>query len=331
MDYGGRENMKKIYLLSAISFLFFVVSPAQAQNLTWTAGGVGGGWYSIAGGISALINEKSGGITVKVIPGGGSVNPSLVDKGDCELGWGLPFMNAAAWNGEDPYKKKHSNLRALAGGMSMNYFHFYIGAESPFKTLDEIFRQKKAIRIAISPMGTSEEWVFRKVLAHYKTDYKDLEGAGFKFFRGSYAEQASQFKDRNVDAVFTFLALPAAAVTEASIGRSIRILNFPPSLLESLAKYGITTGKIPAGTYPKAANANEEVTTAIAGSVILTNKDLPDGVAYRLAKVIHDNLDQFRQIHGSLVSYELKNAVTGTGVPLHPGAEKYYREKGVWK
>jgi len=323
--------MKKIAFLVILCLLVFAAAFAQAQTLTWTAGGVGGGWYTIAGGISNIINEKSGGINVKVIPGGGTVNPSLVDKGDCELGWGLPFMNAAAWNGEDPYTYKHANLRAIAGGMSLNYFHFYVGAELPQKTMDEIFRQKKAMRIGISPAGTSEEWVFRKVLAHYKTDYKDLEAAGFKFFRGSYAEQASQFKDRNVDAVFTFLALPAAAVTEASIGRSIRLMNFPPDLLASLAKYGIEAGKIPANTYPKIANANEEVTTAIAGSVIIANKSVSDDIAYRIAKVIHENLDQFRKIHGSLATYQLKNAVTGTGLPLHPGAEKYYREKGVLK
>jgi uncharacterized protein len=323
--------MKKAFVLFSVCFLFAFTTLAQAQNLTWTAGGVGGGWYAIAGGIAALINEKSGGITVKVIPGGGTVNPSLVNKGDCELGWGLPFMNAAAWNGEDPFKEKHGNLRAIAGGMSLNFFHFYVGAESPYKTMDEIFGQKKSLRIAISPMGTSDEWVFRKVLAHYKVEYKALEGAGFKFFRGSYAEQANQFKDRNVESVFTFLAVPAAAVTEATIGRSLRIMNFPSALLESLAQYGITSGKIAPGTYPKAANAGEEVTTATAGSVILANKSVPDETAYRLAKIIHENLDQFRKIHGSLVPYELKHAITGTGVPLHPGAEKYYREKGILK
>lgn len=323
--------MKKMIIFTVLSLLTFAFSLAQAQTLTWTAGGVGGGWYTIAGGISNIINEKSGGITVKVIPGGGTVNPSLVNKGDCELGWGLPFMNAASWNGEDPYTSKHSNLRAIAGGMSMNYFHFYVGAEIPQKTMDEIFKQKKAIRIAISPSGTSDEWVFRKALAHYKTDYKELESAGFKFFRGSYAEQASQFKDRNVDAVFTFLATPAAAVTEASIGRSLRILNFPPDLLGSLGKYGIGAGKIMPGTYPKAANASEEVTTASAGSVIITNNNLSEDLAYRIAKAIHENLDPFRKVHASLVPYELKHAVTGTGIPLHPGAEKYYKEKGVLK
>ena len=324
--------MKKGLFGFILIVLLSMAALAQAQTFTWTAGGVGGGWYTIAGGIANIINEKSGGVTVKVIPGGGTVNPRLVDKGDCELGWGLPFLNVAAWNGEDPYDKKHPNLRAIAGGMSLNFFHFYVAADSPIKTMDEVFKQKKAIRMAISPTGTSDEWVFRKVINHYKVDYKDLEAAGFKFFRGSYAEQASQFKDRNVDSVFTFLALPGAAVTEASIGRSLRLIPFSPEVLQSLLKYGIESGKIPPGTYPKAANGNEDVTTAVAGSVILVNKSVSDDAAYRMAKAVHENLDAFRKIHGSLVPYQLKDAVTGLGlIPLHPGAEKYFKEKGVVK
>lgn len=322
--------MKKLLFSILLSLVLF--SSAYSQTLTWSAGGVGGGWYAIAGGIANIVNEKSGGVTIKVIPGGGTVNPRLVDKGDCELGWGLPFLNVAAWNGEDPYDKKHTNLRAIAGGMSLNFFHFYVAADSPIKTMDEVFKQKKALRIAISPAGTSDEWVFRKVLAAYKTDYKDLEAAGFKFFRGSYAEQASQFKDKNVDSVFTFLATPGAAVTEASIGRPLRLIHFSPEALQYLKQYGIESGKIPAGTYPKAANANEDITTAIAGSVILVNKDVAEETAYRIAKAIHENLDQFRKIHGSLVPYQLKDAITGLGaIPLHPGAEKYYKEKGILK
>lgn len=324
--------MRRIVILSTISFLVLFASLARAQTLTWTAGGVGGGWYTIAGGIANIINEKAGGITVKVIPGGGTVNPRLVDKGDCELGWGLPFLNVAAWNGENPYDKKHTNLRAIAGGMSLNFFHFYVAAESPLKAMDEVFRQKKALRMAISPTGTSDEWVFQKVLTCYKTDYKELEASGFKFFRGSYAEQASQFKDRNVDSVFTFLALPGAAVTEASIGRGLRLVNFSAESLQYLKQYGIESGKIPAGTYPKAANGNEDVLTAIAGSVILVNKEVSGDTVYRMTKAIHENLDPFRKIHGSLAPYELKDAVTGLGlIPLHPGAEKYFREKGILK
>jgi len=319
----------------AILSSILLVGTARAQGkqitLTWTAGGVGGGWYSMAGGFAEVIRSAEPDIVIKVIPGGGTVNPALVNKKECELGWGLPFMNAAAFNGEEPFKEKLTNLRAIAGGMSMNYFHFYIAADSPLQSMDEIFGEKKPIRLALSPAGTSEEWVFQKVLEHYKTSYKELEKAGFTFFHGNYAQQASQFKDQNVDAVFTFLALPGASVTEASVGRKMRLLPFPKPLLESLAKYGITEGKIPRGTYPKAANGDQEVVTATAGSVITTHKDIPDDVVYRITRAIHENLDKVRRIHGSLETYKLEDGPTGTGIPLHPAAEKYFKEKGVLK
>jgi TRAP-type uncharacterized transport system substrate-binding protein len=200
-----------ILALAAGAACAFVAAASAQQkpvSLTWTAGPVGGGWYTIAGGIAELVRDTTG-FNLKVIPGGGTQNAPIIEKGDAELGWGLPFLLYAAWNGEDPYDKppygkKMANLRAIAGGMSLNYFHFYVGADAPFKSMDEILKDKKAVRLALSPVGTSDEWVFRKVLAYYNTDYKQLEGAGFKFFRGSYAEQASTFKDRNADATFTF-------------------------------------------------------------------------------------------------------------------------------
>ncbi len=134
-----------------------------------------------------------------------------------------------------------------------------------------------------------------------------------------------------MDATFTFLALPGAAVTEASIGRPLRLLNFPPGLLDSLGKFGLGTGKIPKGTYPKAANADEEVVSATMGSVIVANKNVPDDVAYTLAKAISENVDRFRKIHASLQPYQPSLGPTATAIPLHPGAEKYYREKGYVK
>jgi hypothetical protein len=157
-----------------------------------------------------------------------------------------------------------------------------------------------------------------------------MEDAGVTFFMGNYSAQAQQFKDRNVDAVFTFLAIPGAAVLEASVGRDLRLLDFSQPLLKSLDKFGITAGKIPVGTYPKAANA-QDVITATSGSVITTHKDMPEELAYRITKAVNENLDRVHKIHASLAPYVVADGITGTGIPLHPGAIKYYKEKGVLK
>src|SRR5262245_25493410 len=233
-------------LLLALALIAATAGAAAAQaSLTWTAGAVGGGWYAISGGMAELLREKAG-LNIKVIPGGGTQNPMLVEKGEADLGMGLPPLLGAATRGEDPYQgQKMDNLRALAGNMSLNTFHFYVAADSPFAkmTMDEIFRGKKPIRLAISKPGSSDVWVFEKVMEFYgfcaagkaAECYKAWEAAGAKFFRGSYSEQAGAFKDRNVDGTFTFLALPGASITEASVGRELKLVPFPKPLLENLA------------------------------------------------------------------------------------------------
>jgi uncharacterized protein len=314
------------------SFLVSAALPLQAEQvtLTWTAGGAGGGWYSIAGGIATIIKEADPDIVIKVVPGGGLQNPAVVASKGAEIGWGLPFLNAAAYKGMAPFEKPLDDLRALAGGMSMNYFHFYVDAESPLNTMDEIFGQKKKMRLAISQAGSSDTWVLERVLDSYKTSIPDLEKAGFTFLRGNYAFQANQFKDKNADGVFTFLAIPGAAVTEASVGRALKLIDFSESALKHLEQFGITKGKIPVGTYEKAANT-KDVVTAVAGSVITVNKDMSDALAYRLTKAFNDSYEKVRTIHSSMATYEIKDGPTGCGVPLHPGAIKYYKEKGILK
>lgn len=151
----------------AAVLLGLTASAAFAQtSLTWTAGQPGGGWYDISTGIAALLREKAD-ITVKVIPGGGAQNPVLVDRGDVEIGMGLPPLLAAATSGEEPYRgKQMRSLRALAGNMSLNVLHFYVAADSPFAkmTLEDIFRGKKPIRLAIPRPGTADVWVFEKMM-----------------------------------------------------------------------------------------------------------------------------------------------------------------------
>ena len=327
-------------------FLMCLVSalPVAAQpSLTWTAGSVGGGWYAISGGMAELLREKAQ-LNIKVIPGGGVQNPVLVQKGEAELGMGLPPLLQLAIKGDqETYKgQKMPDLRALAGNMSLNTFHFYVAADSPYASMsmEEIVKGKKPIRLAISKPGSSDVWVFERVMEFYdlcgmagkiEDCYKSWEAAGAKFFRGSYAEQAGAFKDRNVDGTFTFLALPGASVTEASVGRKLKLIAFPESLLAHLGRFGLGKGTIPANTYPQAANAGEPVVSATMGTTITVHANMKPDLAYTITRTLNDNADRVRKIHGSLADYEPAKGHLFLGAPLHPGAERYYREKGWLK
>jgi TRAP transporter TAXI family solute receptor len=336
--------MKRVVAVLLVVGLALVAGiPATAQqSLTWTAGSVGGGWYAIAGGMAELLREKAQ-LNIKVIPGGGVQNPVLVQKGDAELGMGLPPLLQLAMNGDpETYKgQKMPDLRALAGNMSLNTFHFYVAADSPYASMsmEDIVRGKKPIRLAISKPGSSDVWVFERVMEFYglcgggkpEECYRAWEASGARFFRGSYAEQAGAFKDRNVDGTFTFLALPGASVTEAAVGRKLKLLAFPEPLLAHLGKFGLGKGTIPAGTYPQAANASEPVVSATMGTTITVHASMKPDLAYTITKALNDNPDRVRKIHGSLADYDPSKAHLFLGTPLHPGAERYYREKGSLK
>ena len=304
---------------------------AADATLVWAAGSAGGGWYQMAGGIAAIISAADPGLTIKVVPGGGVQNTSAVDGKNVEMAWGLPFMNAAAVKGIQPFDKKHENLRLIAAGMSLSHLHFYVDAGSPYKTMDEIFGEKKKLRLAITQPGSSDVWLFEKILEAYNTSLDDLQKAGFVFARGNYAFQANQFKDKNVDGVFTFLAAPGAAVIEASVGRSMKFIPFSEKASNYLAQFGIVPCEIPANVYPKAANNDKPVKTCCSGSVIMVHKDMSNDVAYRMTKAFNDNVDKVRKVHASLEDYAPESGPTDKTIPLHPGAEKYYKEKGLLK
>jgi TRAP transporter TAXI family solute receptor len=98
--------------------------------------------------------------------------------------------------------------------------------------------------------------------------------------------------------------------------------------VEDLARFGFGDGTIPAGTYPKAANAAEDIASASVGTTIAVSATMSPDLAYRITRAINDNPDLVRRIHPSLAGYDPAGGHLHLGVPLHPGAERYYREKG---
>lgn len=326
-------------LALAGTLLGAAVGAALAEPaLIWTAGPIGGGWHDISIGLAKLLGDEAD-LDVKVIPGGGTQNPVRVDRGDAKIGMGMPPLLTAAVRGEDPYRgKTMANLRALAGNMSLTVFHFYVAADSRFAsmTLDEIFRERKPIRLAIPRPGTSDVWIFDKIMEFYelcapgqtRECYRSWEAAGATFSRSSYAEQAEALKYRRVDGGLAMLAPPAAAVTEIAQNRALKLLACPPPLLEHLATLGLGQAAIAPGTYPKTANADETVRSAAMGTTIIVSAAMADDVAYTLTKTINDNADRVRKLHASLADYDPSKGWLHLGVALHPGAERYYREKG---
>src|SRR5919106_517246 len=308
--------------------------PALAQqqhNLTWTAGQLGGGWYAQAGGFVELIKGKDPRFNIKVVPGAGIQNMTKLQQGETEIAWGLPPFIAASFNGQDPYKDKHGDMRLVMNGLGFVHIQFCVAADYPAKSIREIFESKKPITIGTTPPGGSDEWVMRKVFEFYKTTYADVRGRGGKVILVSYTDLANQYRDRNMDILFANLAVPGAAVQEASLGRKMRILPMEEGLLKLLETRGLSRGVVPKGSYKDVVNNDQDIPTIVMANTIVASAKLPNDVVHDFVKVLLGNIDGVRKVHPAFKDFNPKDAVKLANVPLHPGAERAYREAGLLK
>jgi len=320
--------MRRLTVLALAVALALGAVPADAQqyDLTWTAGQVGGGWYAQAGGFVELVKSKSPKFNIKVVPGAGIQNMSKLQQGETEIAWGLPPFVAASYNGGDPYKDKHADMRLVMNGLGFVHIQFGVPADYPAKSIREIFEKKGPITIGTTPPGGSDEWVMKKVLEFYKTTYQDVRSRGGKVILVSYSDLATQYRDRNMDIFFANLAVPGAAIQEASLARKMRILPMDNDLIKFMESLGLSRGLIPKGSYKDVVNNDVDIPTIAMANTIVANAKTSEQAVYEFTKLLLGNVDAVRKVHPAFKDFNPKDAVKLANVPLHPGAAKAYKE-----
>src|SRR6266403_2351667 len=321
---------RTIVIAAALALLVpALTATAEQKNLTWTAGQVGGGWYSQAGGFVELIKSKDASFNIKVVPGAGIQNMSKLQQGETEIAWGLPPFIAASYNGQDPYKDKHSDLRLVMNGLGFVHIQWGVPADYPYKSIREIFEKKAPITIGTTPPGGSDEWVMRKIFEFYKTTYADVRAKGGKVILVSYSDLTTQYRDRNMDVFFANLAVPGAAIQEASLARKMKILPLDDDCIKFLEGHGLSRGVIPRGSYKDVVNNDKDIPTIAMANTIVANQKVPADVVYQFTKVLLADVNAVRKVHPAFKDFDPKDAVRLANVPLHPGAEKAYKEAGL--
>jgi hypothetical protein len=310
----------------------------KPATYSWTAGSMGGGWYTQAGGMAALVKNNVPEITIKVIPGGGTKNPPLVDSGQNEIGWGVGYVDKAAYNGTAPlFDRSFKNIRGLAGNFSVDFYHFLAAKSTGITTIDELVAKVKAgekINLAGPMPGTSERALTTFLFEHYGISYEQIEGNGGRVIYATYGDMVNLYKDRHVDYVIACLGLPGSAITEMAISRDSTILEASDDLVKFSANtYGTVSFEsglnvIPAGTYK---GIDKDIQAIGHSTEIIVSAALSDLVVYNIVKVLMENIGEVQALNPSFQKYFTAENAVNTMVPLHPGAEKYYREAGLLK
>jgi hypothetical protein len=302
---------------------------AAQQTLEWVAGSVGGGWYTMAAGLSALIAEENPELRIRVVPGGGLANPTRINNGQSQMGWGIDAFTAAAARGEDPYNQRHERLRSLGTGYSPTEHNLLRRADAGPEGMREILTSR-GLRIGTPQRSSTDEMTLQRILRFLGTTPDAIRQGGGRYLNGSYADIAAAFADGQVDYLYAALAKPAAILTEIGQGRRpARLVGFPDDVRRHLiTTYAYSEGVLPAATYPQLQAGDLQVTTM--DSVILVHETVPEDAAYRITRTLIRNRGQrLAAIHASMAAFDPRAAWRYDGVPLHPGAARAFREAGV--
>lgn len=316
--------MKKLLVVSVVALAFFVAfTTVQAQEvkLVLATGGTAGTYYPFGGSIAKIWNSKIQGMNVTAQTTGASAeNVRLVNKKEAELAMVQSDTLDFAFKGQEPFKEKLSKMKALAV-LYPEIIQVVVRADSTIKT----FADLKGKKIGVGAPGSGTEANFRQLCDAYGIAKGDVNAQYL-----SFAESAEQFKDKHIDAFIVTAGIPNAAIMDIGSVQEVRILNIDGETAKKLsAKYPfLSSAKIPKGTYK---GQDADVNTVAVNAVLIVNSEIKDDVVYKLTKALFDNQAELAAAHAKGKELNLQNAVKGVSIPFHPGAEKYYKEKGVMK
>ncbi len=290
-------------------------------------GGPSGGTFNVvATGLGNLMGEAFPNSVVGVQPGGSGPNILRVSSGEADLGITSASNASDAFAGRDPATpdKPIKNLRGL-----MTFFpsaiQIWVDASSDIKSIKDLVGKQ----ISAGQPGQTSWNAFNNLLKVHGMTIEDLEANGGKLHHLSWKESQNGLRNGQLDAVMWVALYPHSTVLATETARKIRVLDLDDAMVdEYLSKYGSGFEKVtlPVGLYQ---GQSEPVTSVGTKTFLFASDKMSDDTAYKVTSSIWNNLDRFQKTHALLQYIEAETAGRGMLVPLHPGAAKFYKEKGI--
>ncbi len=295
---------------------------AADERLAIGTASTGGTWYPLGGGVANMINKYVKGYYAAAHPSGASIENirAIVKKQDA-LSLSMPDTAFQAFNGQEAFADKPTKeLRGLMSTYPID-IQFFTTAKGSIKTIKDL----KGKKVAVGAPGSGTEAMARYVMKVYGLTYDDIDE---QFL--SATETAQALKDGNIDAGIVTLGTPAPALMDLATQRDILFLDIEPAVAEKINKdfpaYFPRT--IPAGTYKGQDKPHH--TLAWMG-IFVVHQDMSEKLAHDILAALFDHKDELDKIHAQFKNITLDNAVKGMPVPFHPGAQKFFKEKGLIK
>ena len=283
-------------------------------------GGTSGVYYPIGVGLSQLYSNGIEGSKTSVQATKASVeNLNLLQSGRGELALALGDSVADAWNGvEDAgFKAPLKKLRAIAGTYP-NYIQIVASKESGITTLADL----KGKRISVGAPKSGTELNARAIFKAAGLSYEDMGKVEFL----PYAESVELIKNRQLDATLQSSGLGMAAIRDLAATLPITFVSVPADVTAKIGNDAYQPASIPAGTYD---GQDADVPTVAITNILVSHEGVSEEVAYQMTKLMFENLERLGNAHSAAKDIKLESAAKNLPIPLHPGAERFYKEAGA--
>ncbi len=295
----------------------------SAQNISIATGGTGGVYYPLGGGMAAVLSKHVPGMQATAEVTGGSVdNLKLIGSGKPYIGLAMTDASLDAYRGEDKFKGNKVPLRTLMI-LYPNRMHVVTIEGRGINKMADL----KGKRVSTGSPGSATEVMAFRVIEAAGLD-KDSD---MKRERLGVAESVNAVKDGKIDAFFWVGGLPTAAVTDLANtpGTKLKLIDHADAVAAMNKKYGdlYVQDTIPKDTY-KGMDADNKQATVM--NILVAHENMDEKTAYNIVKTIFDKRDDVIAVHKEAVNFKLENQkAAASPIPFHPGALKYFAEKGA--
>ncbi|MDR0896439.1 MAG: TAXI family TRAP transporter solute-binding subunit [Oscillospiraceae bacterium] len=295
------------------------MSASAATYLGVATGSTAGTYYALGGDIAALWSSLVADVEVTAQSTGGSkANILLINEGGAEIAFAQNDVMAYAYAGDaDFFNGEVVDSFSALGTLYPELVQIVVAADSDIKTVADL----KGKQVSVGAIGSGVYFNAVQILGKAGLTLDDIKPQYL-----SFDESSTAFQNKQIDASFITAGLPNPSIIEVSTKIPVRLLSLEPEMMEELTAeypyyFSVT---VPAGTY---AGIEEDVSVPSVSSVLIVSNSLSEDLVYELTKALFDNVDLLTHAKKAEISAEA--AVVGVPVPFHPGAAKYFAEKGL--
>ncbi|MDP6366170.1 MAG: TAXI family TRAP transporter solute-binding subunit [Nitrospinota bacterium] len=319
-----------VLLISLASLGSFPTGAGGAsKSIKLSAGAMGQSIYMLLAVLAKRLEEAMPGVRANVVAGGGKANPKLVSLKKVDIAFTVMGLYKNAILGKKPYKKKYSGLRVLADVQGHGAMYFMVTEDTGLTSIDQIKAKKFPLKVCTFLKSGPPEVDARRTLAEYGITYADIKKWGGRVNFSQWTDCVSMVRDGHANALLGATSLPSAFHAEAAKARKMRMLPLKEEIIQKMMKkYKYLRVILPKGLYGITPYDMPTIGTTY---YFFAHKDMSDKLAYNFVKSMYNNADDVRNVHVAFKGYVAKKMATGLVGEIHPGAVKFYKEKGMLK